>query len=98
MTPAVLLEPPYTRGAITAREVETLCPPSTLPLIEHLVQTYELYYRYGLRQADQGEESLLITAEDIRVVLILLVECLNKLICAGERVGESRRIPLVQAA
>lgn len=28
---AVLLEPPYIRGSVTAQEVEELCPPGTLP-------------------------------------------------------------------
>lgn len=95
---AVLLEPPYIRGAVTAQEVEALCPPGTLPLIERLAQTHELYHRYDLRQADQGEEFLLTIAEDIRVVLILLVECLNKLIYAKERMDESRRVLLAQVA
>ena len=95
---AVLMEPPYIRGAITAQEVEELCPPGTLPLVERLAQTHELYHRYDLRQADQGEEFLLAIAEDIRVVLILLVECLNKLVYAKERMDESSRVLLAQVA
>lgn len=95
---AVLLEPPYRQGVISSEEVEALCPDGTLTLLERLAHTYRLYDRYDLRQADQGEEFLLAIAEDIRVVLILLVECLNKLIYAKERMTEEERTLLAQEA
>lgn len=95
---AVLLEPPYRRGELTQQDVRELCPNGTLDLIERLVYTHQLYARYDLRQADQGEEFILAIAEDIRVVLILLVECLNKLTYAKERMLETERARLAQEA
>lgn len=95
---SILFYPPYSCGAISDKEITALCPDGTLDLIGKLHETHELYAKYDLRREEQGEEFLLSIAQDIRVVLILLIECYSCLVHAKERMSEEERVLRSQEA